>query len=357
MTFPEKKRNLIYIYLESMEMTFADGEKGGAFPQNVIPELTELSMEGDNFSGNTGLLNGGHVMPGSTYTMAGIFTQSSGLPLKMDLGEEFTDARGSFNKMNTQDSFFSGVTTIGDILEGEGYNQAFMLGSDATFGGRRLFWTEHGDYEIDDYKWAIEQGLIPKDYYVFWGYEDEKLFSYAKNKVLELADQEEPFNFSMLTVDTHFEDGYRCGLCRDDFEGNQYANAFACSSRQVSEFIRWIQEQDFYENTTVVIVGDHPTMDASYCRNIDPSYVRRVYTCIMNAPVKPVRDAYRSYSTLDMFPTTLTALGVEIPGGRLGLGTSLYTNQRTLTEELGYTAVSSSLSRYSLFLLKRSFLL
>ena len=70
----------------------------------------------------------------------------------------------------------------------------------------------------------------------------------------------------------------------------------------------------------------------------------------MNAPVAPVRTAYRSYSTLDMFPTTLSALGVEIPGGRLGLGTSLYTNQRTLTEELGYAAVSSSLSRFSSFL-------
>ena len=351
MTFPEKKRNLIYIYLESMEMTFADGENGGAFPQNVILELTELSMEGDNFSGNTGLLNGGHVMPGSTYTMAGIFTQSSGLPLKMDLGEEFTDARGSFNKMNTQDSFFSGVTTIGDILEGEGYNQAFMLGSDATFGGRRLFWTEHGDYEIDDYKWAIEQGLIPKDYYVFWGYEDEKLFSYAKDKVLELADQEEPFNFSMLTVDTHFEDGYRCGLCRDDFEGNQYANAFACSSRQVSDFIRWIQKQDFYDNTTIVLNGDHLTMDSDFCIDVPATYDRRTYTAYINAacePADPSRE--REYTTLDNLPTTLAAMGVTIEGDRLGLGTNLYGTADTLLETYGMEEFSDLLSKKSSFM-------
>ena len=233
-TFPEKKRNLIYIYLESMEMTYTDEKDGGAFAQDVIPELTQLSMEGDNFSGDSGLLNGGHVMPGSTYTMAGIFSQSAGLPLKMDLGEEFTDARGSFNKMNTQDSFFSGVTTLGDILDGEGYNQAFMLGSDATFGGRRLYWTEHGEYEICDYKWAIEKGLIPSDYYVFWGYEDEKLFSYAKQKVLELAGQEEPFNFSMLTVDTHFEDGFRCELCRDLLYSPTVFRSFALMSASVA---------------------------------------------------------------------------------------------------------------------------
>ena len=352
-TFPEKKRNLIYIYLESMEMTYTDEKDGGAFAQDVIPELTQLSMEGDNFSGDSGLLNGGHVMPGSTYTMAGIFSQSAGLPLKMDLGEEFTDARGSFNKMNTQDSFFSGVTTLGDILDGEGYNQAFMLGSDATFGGRRLYWTEHGEYEICDYKWAIEKGLIPSDYYVFWGYEDEKLFSYAKQKVLELAGQEEPFNFSMLTVDTHFEDGFRCELCRDDFEGNQYANAFACSSRQVSEFVRWIQEQDFYDNTTIVLNGDHLTMDSDFCIDVPASYDRRTYTAYINAACEPADPSRkREYTTLDNMPTTLAAMGVTIEGDRLGLGTNLYGKTDTLFETYGMDEFSDLLSKKSSFMQK-----
>ena len=201
------------------------------------------------------------------------------------------------------------MTTLGDILDGEGYNQAFMMGSDATFGGRRLYLTEHGDYEICDYKWAVEKGLIPPDYYVFWGYEDEKLFSYAKDKVLELAEQEEPFNFSMLTVDTHFEDGYRCDLCRDDFEGNQYANAMACSSRQVNEFIRWVQEQDFYDNTTIVLNGDHLTMDSDFCINVPASYDRRTYTAFINSACEPADPSRaRSYTTLDNMPTTLAAI-------------------------------------------------
>ena len=33
-----------------------------------------------------------------------------------------------------------------------------------------------GDYEIDDYYWAISEGLIPEGYYQWWGYEDAKLF-------------------------------------------------------------------------------------------------------------------------------------------------------------------------------------
>ena len=42
-TFPEQKRNLIYLYLESMESTYADKSSGGAFDKNYIPELTQTT--------------------------------------------------------------------------------------------------------------------------------------------------------------------------------------------------------------------------------------------------------------------------------------------------------------------------
>ena len=49
--FPQRKRNLVFIYLESMELTFADEAHGGAFEQNVIPELCALAEEGECFAG------------------------------------------------------------------------------------------------------------------------------------------------------------------------------------------------------------------------------------------------------------------------------------------------------------------
>ena len=68
-TFPEQKKNLIYIFLESMEMTYADKKNGGAFDENVIPELTQLAQENEDFSGKSNKLNGGYSMPGTTWTM------------------------------------------------------------------------------------------------------------------------------------------------------------------------------------------------------------------------------------------------------------------------------------------------
>lgn len=338
LTFPEQKRNLIYIFLESMEMTYADKENGGAFDKNVIPELTELAQENEDFSGEDKELNGGYAMTGATWTMGAMFAHTSGIPLSISIDG---------NDMNTQEHFFAGAVTLGDILESAGYCQNLMIGSDATFGGRRLYFTEHGNYNIYDYNYASENGLIPPDYRVWWGYEDEKLFSFAKDKLTELSQQSTPFNFTMLTVDTHFEDGYPCELCTDEFGDNQYANVMACSSRQVKELVDWIQQQDFYENTTIVIAGDHPTMDKDFCEDVDDDYTRKVYTTYINPAAELETTEKRNYTTFDNFPTMLAALGVKIDGNRLGLGTNLFSSTQTLTERFGIDKMDSELKKKS----------
>ena len=336
--FPEQKRNLIYIFLESMEITYADEENGGAFPENVIPELTEIAQEYEDFSGSETALNGAYAMPGATWTIGAMFAQTSGLPLNISIDG---------NSMDTQNSFFAGAVTLGDILQSAGYSQTLLIGSDATFGGRRLYFTEHGNYDIIDYPYVIENGYLPEDYYVWWGYEDLYLFDFAKDKLLELAEQDQPFNLTMLTVDTHFEDGYVCAKCEDTYGDNQYANVMACSSRQLQEFITWIQQQDFYENTTIILAGDHPTMDSDFCAEISADYDRRTYVAYINSAVEPESEDKRIFSTFDNFPTTLAALGAQISGNRLGLGTNLFSSVPTLTETYGVEYEEQELSKRS----------
>lgn len=344
--FPEQKRNLIYIFLESMETTYSDVDDGGAFDENVIPELTEIAQTNEDFSGADPKLNGGYSLAGTTWTMGAMFAQTSGLPLNISI---------SANDMDTQDSFFPGVTTLGDILSDAGYTQTLLIGSEAQFGGRKLYFQEHGNYEMEDYSYAIENGLIPSDYKVWWGYEDQKLFEFAKEKLLQLSQGDEPFNLTMLTVDTHFEDGYVCEQCPTEYD-TQYSNVMACSSRQVGEFLKWIQQQDFYENTTIVISGDHPTMDSDYCAEIDQegNYDRRVFTAYINAAAYAQDQQERTYSTFDNFPTTLAALGVQIDGDRLGLGTNLFSGKQTLLEKFGKSKVNAELKKKSEFIEKLS---
>ena len=292
--FPEKKRNIIYIYLESMETTYMSKDVGGGFQNNVIPELTQIAENNISFS-NTDKLGGAYSTVGTTWTMGAMFAQSTGMPLKTD-----NDITLRSEYIGNEITIFPSVYSIGDILNDAGYKQVLMIGSDGSFAGRKNFYEQHGDYEVVDYNTIKSQGVIPEDYCVWWGIEDEKLFSFAKQKLVELSSGNEPFNLTLLTVDTHFEDGYVCRLCRNDYD-DQYANVMACSSRQVYEFVNWIQQQQFYQDTTIVLVGDHLTMDSDFCQKVNDNYQRIVYNAFINSAVETNNLKNRKFTTLDIF--------------------------------------------------------
>ena len=338
--FPEKKRNLIFIYLESMETTFTDKTHGGDFDRDVIPELRELALkDGECFEGSREKLNGGHVITGATYTMSGIVAQTAGIPI----------AGGKTNAATAHaDTFYPGIRTLGDILKDEGYNQAFMCGSPVSFGSREVYLKSHGCNDFFDYDYAAANNYIPKGYKVWWGFEDSRLFEFAKTKVADMASSDKPFALTILTADTHFEDGYVCSLCGDEYD-TQYSNVIRCSSKQVTEFVNWLKDQDFYDDTTIILSGDHITMDADYCNDVDLQYERRTYTNIINSGVKPVNSRHREYTTFDIFPTTLAAMGAKIEGNRLGLGTDLFSDSPTLYERFGRATLEEELTKDSRF--------
>lgn len=279
MTFPKEKKNLIYIFMESMESSYADKEDGGTMDDNYIPNLTAL----------------------------------------------------------------------GDILNKQGYNQMFLCGSDGDFAGRDAYFKTHKDYQIEDYKAAIKEGDIPKDYKVYWGHEDKVLYERAKKNLKKLSKEGKPFNLTMLTVDTHFPNGYICDLCENKYD-TTYGNAVACADRQVYDFVQWIKKQDFYEDTTIIIAGDHTSMvdtGSKFWKSLSNDYQRTVYNAIINpqCAYKKKVTTKRKFSTMDMFPTTLAALGVEIDGNKLGLGTNLFSGEETLREELGANYINKELKR------------
>ncbi len=337
---PENKRNVIFIVLESMELSYADKLSGGVFDDNRITNLTNLAKTSDTFNGENSELNGFIPMYGTTWTMGASFGFNTGLPLKISL---------SPNSMATQNHFFSNVKALGDILLDNGYKNYVLLGSDATFAGTELFFKEHGDYDIFDYKYAIKNDLIPKDYYVWWGYEDSKLYLFAKQKLSEISQKEQPFNFTMYTMDTHMKDGYLSEHCPIIFN-DKYSNVINCSSLDVVNFVKWIKQQDFYRNTTIVIVGDHLTMDSDYAKQFPINYRRKAFVSILNSNRKNENNRYREYTTFDLFPTIIASIGGTIEGDRLGLGVNLYSNTPTIIEQIGFRHFYEEIYQKSLFM-------
>ena len=338
-TFPEQKRNLVYIYLESMETTYLSREDGGAMEVELIPELYRLAQEGINFSHQDGV-GGFHETSGAAWTVGSMVAQTSGVPLKTPSGNQNDYGQDG-------EEFLPGLTTLNNLLHDAGYYQTLMVGSDANFGGRKAYFLQHQLDHVYDIYTARADGIVPPDYFVWWGMEDLHLFDYAKQELTRISQQAQPFAFAMLTVDTHHIGGYTCALCGDEFE-ESYENAIACSSRQVAEFVHWLQQQPFYENTTVILTGDHHSMDRGYFdRNVDPDFPRMVYHCILNSPIQSDHTKNRDYAAIDLFPTTLAALGCEIQGDRLGLGTNLFSPLPTLAEQMGFEAFDHQLAKAS----------
>jgi phosphoglycerol transferase len=337
-SFPDEKPNLIYIVLESMETTYASKNWDGAYDYNLIPNLTTIANNETSFSTSDNLL-GSYITSGTGFTVGSLVAQTSGVPLKLPIqGNNYTG----------YGQFLPGVYSLGEILEREGYNQVFLLGSDANFGGRKDYFTYHGNYEIRDYYYAIDNNLIPNDYHVWWGYEDMKLFQFAKDTLLELSEEEQPFNLTLLTADTHHVGGYKCELCEDTY-ADQFSNVIACSDKQVQVFIDWIKTQEFYDNTVIIITGDHNSMDPDYFNNLPEGYRRAPYNAIINPQVSTDNLKNRSFCTMDWFPTTLGAMGVEMDGNRLGLGTNMFSEKETLMEELGTDYFINEIAKKSSF--------
>ena len=146
-TVPEKKQNLIYIFMESMESSYADKANGGTMNVNYIPNLTKLAQENVQFSDKADKKMGGPVcLEGTAYTAGGLVAQTSAINLKVK------------NAGTVSDTFLPNLTAIGNFLNKEGYQQVFLCGSDGDFAGRDAYFKTHKNYKIEDYNAAIKEG-------------------------------------------------------------------------------------------------------------------------------------------------------------------------------------------------------
>lgn len=343
--FPEKKRNLIYIWSESMEASYQDPANGGCMPDNLIPELTKLAQDNYSFSCND--KNGGFIpVQTATYTLGSMVAQMSGLPWITPFRQPNDTPPGAF---------LPGAYNLGDILAKNGYKNVFFSGASAKFGRQENWFLQHGNYDVIDLHRLRAMGKVSKDYQKFWGVEDQKLFAFAKEKLTELAKGKQPFNFQLELMDTHGPEGWPTdGYTANKYPDDKYANVLIGASKMINEFVDWVKEQPFFANTTIIIVGDHFTMAPNYHRHYLPNTRPSVYNCIINPLLNEtdkskLRLKNRTAVTMDMFPTTLAALGVQIEGERLALGTNLFSGRSTLAEVNSLNALNQAFTQNSNF--------
>ncbi len=320
-TFPKKKRNLIIIYLESMESSLFSKENGGAFDKSRIPELENIALNNINFS-NTEKLGGAYTIDNTSCTIFSLVTSTSATPVHTRLFWSYGDAN----------PYMRNVKSLGNVLKENGYNLGLIQGSSVKFSALDYYLKDNGDFKVFDDDTARERGYVDKDYSVWWGIEDKKVFEYSKKELEELSKKEEPFAYVLFTMDTHFPDGYVDETC-DEIYDEHLANSYACSSKMVNNYIEWLKKQDFYDNTTIFIMGDHIVKQDSFY-NKHKDYDRVNYNAILNSVVSG-NNKNRQFTQFDMYPTILASIGAKIEGERIGFGVNLFSGEKTMIEQLG----------------------
>lgn len=253
-------RNLIVIFVESMEANFAtEFLEAGLKDFNAIPNLYKLANENINFSTTNGF--GGFTQVGQTgWTIAGMIGYMCGIPLN------------ATNAIIAK-TFLPSARCISDILATRNYNQVMIMGSADDFAAKGAFLSSHS-IKSNDLKHY--QGALPKDYSHQWGFEDSKLFDFAKTELQHLKGANRPFALYLLTNNTHSPDSFIEESCQT--LDSHLASVLKCDDGLISEFVEWVKAQSFYENTTILIIGDH-LMNAKLPT---PRANRRIYNAFIN---------------------------------------------------------------------------
>ncbi|QIM15850.1 sulfatase-like hydrolase/transferase [Leucobacter insecticola] len=306
----ETSRNLVLIYLESTEDTFADDR---LFEKNMLEPVQSVTQGWESIPRL-------HQYEGGGWTMAGIVSTQCGIPLRSVTDRADNDELNTLGAEGSElESYMPGATCLGDVLADEGYRNVFLGGADARFAGKGAFFSGHGYDEVDDL--GVWRGLGETEIRDDWGLSDRRLFERAKDTVTELHEADAPFNLTILTLDTH--EGPRVfEYCSWDTDTAMTSITF-CSMQQVAGFIDFMRDEGYLEDTAVVIMGDHLKMVAQGGSFWDELHGREGRT-IFNRIWTPdgERMARPEIDQLSVYPTILELLGIELADHRAGVGVS-----------------------------------
>ena len=306
--FPVQKRNLLLLYLESVENNFADASLYG---KNLLPRLSETARNNPQFDGY-------NFLYGTNYTKAALVAGHCGIPY-----------RSPTPTMETVNSHLKNIRCLSDILADNGYETWFAKSADHSFAYTDIFYQLHSYRNIID-RTVLTAGMSPteieKNKSSYNGLSDKLLLNHI-SALFSTQKVREPFLMTVFTVDTHAPGTvlpYNCPKIFGDIRDN-----ILCTDNNVAEFITEFQKTPYWQNTTVVIVGDHPMFKALQTQQ-RKKYRRGIYNVFLNLPDGLSYNPRKEFTALDLAPTYLELLGIKLPEHAFGLGRSLFSDVPSL---------------------------
>lgn len=233
----QKGKNLVVIYCESLEANFLQNKNFA----DEVPNLNNLVAQGWQSYANYKCLDG------ADWTVGALYATQTGLPAYLGANS---------------DTLFGGVRQTGavsyaGVLKQAGYKNLLLSNGDMNFAGTGNIMNCFG-YEVKGHDKC--QDAVK----TVWGVHDYDLFRMAKAEYTKLAQGSEPFNLTLLTVDTHFPKGVPDKRMRPHVNANipDGTHEFALASLDylLGDFVKFIEAQPNGKETVIVILGDHLLM-------------------------------------------------------------------------------------------------
>jgi phosphoglycerol transferase MdoB-like AlkP superfamily enzyme len=285
-----KASNVVLITVESLSAEFL-GVYGS--DKALTPNLDRLASQGLMFA---------NVLATGTRTVRGLEALSLGTPP--------VPGQAIVRRPNN-----SHLTTIGELLEHQGFQPAFI------YGGYGYFDNMNDYFSANDYA-VVDRTDFPADSIPFenvWGVADEALFANAAQVIDGLHAKGKPFFAHIMTTSNHRPFTYPDGRIDIPSPGGR-EGAVKYTDFAIGQFISQAAGKAWYNDTLFVIVADHC---ASVAGKVELPVDKYRIPLIFYAPslVKTGR-VERMISQIDIVPTLFEAMGM--PGDEHYFGTSVH---------------------------------
>ncbi|MGL3067045.1 MULTISPECIES: LTA synthase family protein [Planococcus] len=309
-------KNLIVVTLESMQSFTINEQMNG---QTITPFLNELTEDEDtvyfpNFYHQTGL---GKTSDSEFLLENSLYPLSGGAVF-------FTHGGNTYNSM-------------AEKLGNQGYATNVQHANNKSFWNRDMMYESLGiDEFLDIQSYSVGEGQA-----VNWGMKDIPFF---EQSVAHMAEMPQPFYSRLITLTNHYpftldeED-----KLIDEFDSNSGTlNRFFQTSRYLDEAVKELfdnlKEQGLYENSIIVMYGDHYGISENHNEAMG-QYLGKEITPYESAQLQRVPFFVHIPGSgkghvneeiggqVDMRPTILNLMGVESDTD-MQFGSDLFSNER-----------------------------
>lgn len=305
-------KSLVLIYVESLENSYADP---ALFGRDLLHRLNTLKARPGVIQ-----FEDYRELMGAHFTIASLVATQCGLPLKS------VAMYGGNVQGERLGHYLPRARCLGDILAAEGYTNLFLNGTSLEFAGVGKFFRDHRYHKLMGREEWIEAGE-PVAGMNAWGLRDPDLFRRARLELEALMAAGRPFNLTLLTIDTHHPYGHLSPHCmregHRDFDG-----IVECTAGLVADFVDHIIARGWLDRVAIVIQGDHLAMGNTSWPRLVQNPERRIFNLLISDD-RQLAPNTKVLTHFDMLPTLLDLIGLEVKGGRAGLGYSALGPLRT----------------------------